>query len=86
MAISPENRKRFEQAGLDLIRADYFAGGRRVILPENRLQAREWMAEKETKNASRESVRNRLMLVLTGLATIGALIAAVPVVKSWISN
>jgi hypothetical protein len=67
------------------------AGGHRVIhgkgrLDSERLAAKEWMAETEAKNARRETLRYGLMVALTALAALGAIIAAVPVICSWISN
>lgn len=92
MTISPEQRKRFEKAGLELVQADYVAGGRRVIhggdksrpnaLTLDRMAAQEWIAEK----SRHEKLRRRLMMAFVAVAATGAVIAAVPVVKSWISN
>jgi hypothetical protein len=86
MAISPENRKKFEKYGLDMIRLDYVEGGRRLIGPPNRSEAQEWIAEKVARDEHRETSRYRAMLFLTVVAAIAAVIAAVPVVQAWISN
>jgi hypothetical protein len=86
MAISAELRARFERAGLELIRMDYVSGSHRVIRTENRAQALEWINEQEGLNRTQDKRRYGLMLALTALAALGAVIAAIPVVATWISN
>lgn len=86
MAISPENRERFERAGLELVRLDYVTGGRRFIGAHNRGEAIEWMIEKEADNFGRDKSRFRLMVILTSIAAAAAFVAAIPVFVSWISN
>ena len=86
MAISHENRVRFEKVGLEVIRMDYVNGSTRVIRPENRAEAMEWISEQESKTRSRENGRYRLMLFLTAIAAIGAFIAAAPVIAGLFNS
>jgi hypothetical protein len=81
--IRPENRARFEQMGIELVRIDLLRGFEGGMLRNEglRQQADEWITEQDRKNRRYERLRDLALIVLTAIAAGAAMIAAWPVVK-----
>jgi len=84
MAISSENRARFEAIGLTAIRRELVVGSVQYLVGEDqRSQAREWVAEEEAK-AAKQALRARRLeatrfiagLLVGIIAAVAAMIAA----------
>jgi hypothetical protein len=86
VATREEIRQQFKKIGLATIRADFVNGGHRFIGAQNRELARDWIAEQEAAKSRTESIRYWTMLILTFIAAVAAVIAAIPTFASWISN
>jgi phage terminase Nu1 subunit (DNA packaging protein) len=100
MPISENKRKLFQDIGLDVVRREV-AGGEFKYIPnddESREEARQWIAEEETKLA-REKLEaaeletsrfettlrwTKAGVIVAIIAAIAAVIAAWPVIKEWI--
>jgi uncharacterized membrane protein len=83
MVIRPESRTKFEKLGLSFVRTDIIMGHTIQDGKEN-TEAQEWMAEQEQQKRRQESWRYYLLLVFTIIASVGAAIAAWPIVKEWL--
>jgi hypothetical protein len=83
MSIRSHSRKRFEQQGVLLTRLHLDMGNMTESEKEEIIL---WLAEKERDADRRESARYRWMLIFTIVAAVGATIAAVPIVKEWLSQ
>ena len=81
MSIRPESRVKFEKQGVLLIRLNLQMGN--MGGPEQQ-EAISWLAEKERESEKRDNVRYGWMLFFTVVAAVGALIAALPVVRDWL--
>ena len=101
MAISENNRERFEGVGLEKIRRELTVGDYHYIPVDDTTQAeaREWAAEQEAKlekekNDARELEAHRFRSVLgwtsagviVTVVAAAAIIAAGPVIKEWIDR
>ena len=101
MAISENNRKRFEGIGLEKIRRELTVGDYHYIPVDDTTQAeaREWAAEQEAKlekekKDARELEARRFRSVLgwtiagvvVTVVAAAAIIAAGPVIKEWIER
>jgi hypothetical protein len=81
MTITPENRRRFEEMGYEMVRLDLlraFEGGCR-IQGLDRDQAGEWVSEQDRK-------QRRTATRIAALTLIAAAIAAAPVIKQVIER
>ena len=81
MSIRPESRVKFEKQGVLLTRLNLQMGN--MGGPEQQ-EAISWLAEKERESEKRDNVRYGWMLFFTVVAAVGALIAALPVVRDWL--
>jgi hypothetical protein len=83
MAISPENRTRFEAMGVELVRIDLLRAfeGTMIARGTDRQQADEWITEQDRKRRRYGCWRDAALLLLTAIAAIGAAIAAWPVIR-----
>ncbi|MGC2341735.1 MAG: hypothetical protein WA453_09170 [Methyloceanibacter sp.] len=83
MAISPENRTRFEAMGVELVRIDLLRAfeGSMIARGTDRQQADEWITEQDRKRRRYGCWRDAALLLLTAIAAIGAAIAAWPVIR-----
>jgi hypothetical protein len=82
MTITPENRKRFEEMGYEMVRLDLlrsFDGGCVIEGRADRLQAGEWVSEQDRK-------QKRSVTWIAALTLIAAAIAAAPVIKHGIER
>jgi hypothetical protein len=80
MAITPENRKKFERQGVDLTRL-YLQMG--IIDKQENIDAQHWLAEQDHKNLQQQNRRYWWMLVFTVIAAVMGSIAAWPIIKEW---
>jgi hypothetical protein len=81
MTITPENRRRFEKMGYEMVRLDLlraFEGGCKIE-GADRDQAGEWVSEQNRK-------QQRIGTWIAVLTLIAAAIAAAPVIKQGIER
>jgi hypothetical protein len=88
MAISSQNRTRFEGIGLDAVRHELGVGYVKFLIgDEQRQQAGEWLAEQDAKGQTDRTFRKRVQitsLIVSLIAAVAAMIAAWPVVRDWL--
>jgi hypothetical protein len=88
MAISSQNRARFEGIGLDAVRHELGVGYVKFLIgDEQRQQAAEWLVEQDAKAKKDRAFRKRVQiasLIVSLVAAIAAVIAAWPVIKDWL--
>jgi hypothetical protein len=81
--VRPESRTKFERLGIDYVRKD-IGFGFTIQDGEETREAQEWMFEQNRRLEMRESLRFWAMLLFTVIAAVGAVIAAIPVIKDWL--
>jgi hypothetical protein len=83
MTITPEQRAKFEQLGIEFVRNDLALS---PIIQDGAesLAALEWMHEQNMRLARRDAVRFWWLLAFTFIAALGASIAAWPVIMEWL--
>jgi hypothetical protein len=92
MAISKENRMRFEGIGIADVRHELGVGYVKYLIGDDqRSQAVEWVAEQDARveqqkreAKTRESHRFVAGLLVGAVGAFGTMIAAWPVIKQWL--
>jgi hypothetical protein len=79
--IRPEQRAKFERMGLAFVRQWLQMG---VVDSVENLEVQQWIMEESRRVERKETLRYWGMLVMTFIAAVAAVIAAVPVVKEWL--
>ncbi|RNJ48502.1 hypothetical protein [Methylocystis hirsuta] len=83
MAIRQEHREKFEKQGRRLtmhhLRLDNMS-------PDEKKEIVEWLEEKDHETENIESIRFRWTMIAAVVASLGAWVAAWPVLKGWFVN
>jgi hypothetical protein len=80
MAITRENRSKFEEQGETLTKLRLLM---EIENEQENLDAQRWLAEQDHKNSRQENLRYWWMLGFTVIAAVTGSIAAWPIIKEW---
>jgi hypothetical protein len=85
MAVTPENRKLFENLGFERVRSELLSGGEDALKGNVvREQARQWISEQERNERRRIVIIGKAGLVIGLLTLVASAIAASPTAIGWI--